>query len=130
MPLPSACAEITALSATGLPSNRFCYEGFLPAKRKVRLDSLQALTQEPRTLIFHESSHRLLESLEDMTIAFGSLRYVVLARELTKTWVTLYGTPVGELLGWVQEDEKRRRSDDGGDPRCKKNVLYRYGLDR
>ncbi|BAE73501.1 Ribosomal RNA small subunit methyltransferase I [Sodalis glossinidius str. 'morsitans'] len=111
VPLPGACAAITALSAAGLPSDRFCYEGFLPAKRKARLDSLQALTQEPRTLIFYESTHRLLESLEDMTIAWGPLRYVVLARELTKTWETLYGAPVGEILAWVQEDEKRRRGE-------------------
>lgn len=62
VPLPGACAAITALSAAGLPSDRFCYEGFLPAKRKARLDSLQGLAQEPRTLIFYESTHRLLES--------------------------------------------------------------------
>ncbi|WP_074011819.1 16S rRNA (cytidine(1402)-2'-O)-methyltransferase [Candidatus Sodalis sp. SoCistrobi] len=111
VPLPGACAAITALSAAGLPSDRFCYEGFLPAKRKGRLDSLQALTQEPRTLIFYESTHRLLESLEDMVTAWGPLRYVVLARELTKTWETLYGAPVAELLAWVQEDEKRRRGE-------------------
>lgn len=111
VPLPGACAAITALSAAGLPSDRFCYEGFLPAKRKARLDSLQALTQEPRTLIFYESTHRLLESLEDMVTAWGPLRYVVLARELTKTWETLYGAPVAELLAWVQEDEKRRRGE-------------------
>ncbi|OZI14452.1 16S rRNA (cytidine(1402)-2'-O)-methyltransferase [Sodalis-like symbiont of Philaenus spumarius] len=111
VPLPGACAAITALSAAGLPSDRFCYEGFLPAKRHARLNSLQALTQEPRTLIFYESTHRLLESLEDMTTAFGTLRYVVMARELTKTWETLYGAAVAELLAWVQEDEKRHRGE-------------------
>ncbi|RLR18116.1 16S rRNA (cytidine(1402)-2'-O)-methyltransferase [Sodalis-like symbiont of Bactericera trigonica] len=111
VPLPGSCAAITALSAAGLPSDRFCYEGFLPGKRKARLDSLQALTQEPRTLIFYESTYRLLESMEDMTTAWGPLRYVVLARELTKTWETLYGAPVGELLAWVKEDEKRRRGE-------------------
>lgn len=111
VPLPGACAAITALSAAGLPSDRFCYEGFLPAMRKARLDSLQALAQEPRTLIFYESTHRLLESLEDMATAWGPLRYVVLARELTKTWETIYGAPVGELLTWVQEDEMRSRGE-------------------
>ncbi|CUX96777.1 16S rRNA (cytidine(1402)-2'-O)-methyltransferase [Candidatus Doolittlea endobia] len=111
VPLPGACAAITALSASGLPSDRFCYEGFLPAKRKARLDSLQALKKEPRTLIFYESTHRLLKSLEDMMNAFGPLRYVVLARELTKTWETLYGTTLAKLLAWVQEDEKRRRGE-------------------
>ncbi|AHF72928.1 rRNA small subunit methyltransferase I [Candidatus Sodalis pierantonius str. SOPE] len=111
VPLPGACAAITALSAAGLPSDRFCYEGFLPAKRKARLDSLQGLAQEPRTLIFYESTHRLLESLEDMATAWGPLRYVVLARELTKTWESLHGGPVGELLAWVREDDMRRRGE-------------------
>ncbi|HGJ5891326.1 MAG TPA: 16S rRNA (cytidine(1402)-2'-O)-methyltransferase [Arsenophonus apicola] len=111
VPLPGACAAITALSAAGLPSDRFCYEGFLPARRKARLDALQALAQEPRTLIFYESTHRLLESLEDMATVWGLLRYVVLARELTKTWETIYGAPVGEFLAWVHEDDMRRRGE-------------------
>ncbi|XBS69362.1 16S rRNA (cytidine(1402)-2'-O)-methyltransferase [Acerihabitans sp. KWT182] len=111
VPLPGPCAAITALSAAGLPSDRFCYEGFLPAKRKGRLDSLQALEQESRTLIFYESPHRLLESLEDMATAWGPLRYVVLARELTKTWENIHGAPVGELLDWVREDENRSRGE-------------------
>lgn len=111
VPLPGACAAITALSAAGLPSNRFCYEGFLPGKRKARLDVLQTLAQEPRTLIFYESTHRLLENLKDMVTAWGPLRYVVLARELTKIWETIYGAPVGELLAWVHEDDMRRRGE-------------------
>lgn len=111
VPLPGACAAITALSAAGLPSDRFCYEGFLPAKRKARLDSLQGLAQEPRTLIFYESTHRLLESLEDMATALGPLCYVVLARELTKTWESIHGAPVAELLAWVREDDMRRRGE-------------------
>ncbi|WMQ74585.1 MAG: Ribosomal RNA small subunit methyltransferase I [Sodalis sp.] len=111
VPLPGACAAITALSAAGLPSDRFCYEGFLPAKRKARLDSLQGLALEPRTLIFYESTHRLLESLEDMVTAWGPLRYMVLARELTKTRESLHGAPVGELLAWVREDDMRRRGE-------------------
>lgn len=66
IPLPGPCAAITALSAAGLPSDRFCYEGFLPAKSKGRKDVLRALEQETRTLIFYESTHRLLDSLQDM----------------------------------------------------------------
>ncbi|MER2472705.1 16S rRNA (cytidine(1402)-2'-O)-methyltransferase [Photorhabdus laumondii] len=110
-PLPGPCAAITALSAAGLPSDRFCYEGFLPAKRKSRTDTLRALQQEPRTLIFYESTHRLIESLEDMVEVWGTERYVVLARELTKTWESIHGMPVGELLAWVKEDETRRRGE-------------------
>ncbi|EKN6135264.1 16S rRNA (cytidine(1402)-2'-O)-methyltransferase [Yersinia enterocolitica] len=111
MPLPGACAAITALSAAGLASDRFCYEGFLPAKTKGRKDTLQALIEEPRTLIFYESTHRLLESLQDMVTVLGPQRYVVLARELTKTWESIHGAPVGELLAWVQEEETRRRGE-------------------
>lgn len=111
VPLPGACAAITALSAAGLPSDRFCYEGFLPAKSKGRCDTLRALEQESRTLIFYESTHRLLESLQDMVTVWGEARYVVLAREITKTWESIYGAPAGELLAWVQEDENRRKGE-------------------
>ncbi len=86
VPLPGPCAAIAALSAAGLPSDRFCYEGFLPAKSKGRRDALKAIETEPRTLIFYESTHRLLDSLEDIVAVLGESRYVVLARELTKTW--------------------------------------------
>ena len=94
VPLPGPCAAIAALSAAGLPSDRFCYEGFLPAKSKGRRDAMKAIEAEPRTLIFYESTHRL-----------------VLARELTKTWETIHGAPVGELLAWVKEDENRRKGE-------------------
>jgi len=111
VPLPGACAAIAALSAAGLASDRFCYEGFLPAKTKARKDTLQALIEEPRTLIFYESTHRLIDSLSDMVAVLGADRYVVLARELTKTWESIQGAPVGELLAWVLEDENRRKGE-------------------
>lgn len=111
VPLPGPCAAITALSAAGLPTNRFCYEGFLPAKTKARCDTLRSLCQEPRTLIFYESTHRLLESLQDMVSELGAERYVVLAREITKTWESIYGAPVAELLEWVSADENRRKGE-------------------
>ncbi|EPF6561927.1 MULTISPECIES: 16S rRNA (cytidine(1402)-2'-O)-methyltransferase [Serratia] len=111
VPLPGACAATTALCAAGVASDRFCYEGFLPAKTKGRKDTLMVLAEEPRTLIFYESTHRLLESLQDMVTVWGPQRYVVLARELTKTWESIHGAPVGELLAWVQEDEVRRRGE-------------------
>ncbi|MCP2231781.1 16S rRNA (cytidine(1402)-2'-O)-methyltransferase [Erwinia aphidicola] len=111
VPLPGACAAIAALSAAGLPSDRFCYEGFLPAKSKGRCDTLRALELEPRTIIFYESTHRLLDSLQDMVTVLGPERYVVLAREITKTWESIHGAPVGELLAWVQEEENRRKGE-------------------
>jgi 16S rRNA (cytidine1402-2'-O)-methyltransferase len=111
VPLPGACAAIAALSAAGLPSDKFCYEGFLPAKTKSRKDALQALIEEPRTLIFYESTHRLLDSLQDMVEVWGPDRYVVLAREITKTWENIRGDAVGVLLDWVKEDETRKRGE-------------------
>ncbi|WP_350238380.1 16S rRNA (cytidine(1402)-2'-O)-methyltransferase [Pectobacterium colocasium] len=111
VPLPGACAAITALSASGLASDRFCYEGFLPAKTKGRKDKLRELGEESRTLIFYESTHRLLDSLQDISEVLGAERYVVLAREITKTWESIHGAPVGELLDWVKEDENRRKGE-------------------
>ncbi|MGK2959757.1 MAG: 16S rRNA (cytidine(1402)-2'-O)-methyltransferase [Candidatus Malihini olakiniferum] len=111
VPLPGPCAAITALSAAGIALYRFCYEGFLPAKTKARQDRLLQLSKETRTLIFYESTHRLIDSLADFAMILGELRYVVLARELTKTWESIQGAPVGELLAWVKEDENRRKGE-------------------
>src|SRR5476649_1133828 len=74
VPVPGACAAIAALSAAGLPSDRFVFEGFLPAKSGARRARLHALCTETRTLIFYESSHRVVESLTDMRQVFGSIR--------------------------------------------------------
>lgn len=111
IPVPGACAAIAALSAAGLPSDRFCYEGFLPAKKTGRCQTLSALSHETRTLIFYESTHRLQESLSDIADVLGEDRFVVLARELTKTWETIVGMPVGQLLAWVNEDENRKKGE-------------------
>lgn len=89
VPVPGACALIAALSAAGLPSDRFIFEGFLPAKAVGRRARLQALKEEPRTLIFYEAPHRILECLQDMELVFGGERLALLARELTKTFETL-----------------------------------------
>ncbi|MFS1537454.1 MAG: 16S rRNA (cytidine(1402)-2'-O)-methyltransferase [Candidatus Phlomobacter fragariae] len=111
VPLPGPCAAITALSAAGIASDRFCYEGFLPAKRKNRQGVLQGLTDDSRTLIFYESPHRLLDTLADMIAILGAERYVILARELTKIWESIHGLPVGKLLDWVKVDENRYRGE-------------------
>ncbi|MNC08835.1 Ribosomal RNA small subunit methyltransferase I [compost metagenome] len=83
----------------------------MPAKSKGRRDALKAIEQEPRTLIFYESTHRLLDSLDDICAVLGESRYVVLARELTKTWESIHGAPIGELAAWVKEDENRRKGE-------------------
>ncbi len=110
-PIPGACAAITALSASGIASDRFCFEGFLPAKSKARRDKLMEISQDPRTLIFYESTHRILESLADIETVLGEDRYVVLARELTKTWETIHGDKVGLLRQWLAEDANRTKGE-------------------
>ncbi|MDO6706436.1 16S rRNA (cytidine(1402)-2'-O)-methyltransferase [Photobacterium sp. 1_MG-2023] len=111
VPLPGACAVITALSASGLPSDRFSFEGFLPAKSKGRQDTFRNLMEDPRTLIFYESPHRILDSLADMLAVLGPDRDVVLARELTKTFETIHGASLGDLLPWLNEDSNRIRGE-------------------
>jgi 16S rRNA (cytidine1402-2'-O)-methyltransferase len=111
VPLPGACALIAALSAAGLPSDRFIFEGFLPAKQAARRARLELLREEPRTVIFYEAPHRILESLEDLEAVFGPERPAVLARELTKTFETLQGLPLGELRSWVAADSNQQRGE-------------------
>ncbi len=83
-PLPGACAAIAALSVAGLPSDRFCFEGFLPSKQKARRSALAAVANETRTLVYYESVHRIDETLDDMASAFGAERDAFVGRELTK----------------------------------------------
>jgi 16S rRNA (cytidine1402-2'-O)-methyltransferase len=111
VPIPGASALICALSASGLPTDRFVFEGFLPAKAVSRRARLEALRSETRTLIFYESSHRLVECLHDMQVVFGVDRYVVLARELTKQFETLHGDGVRSLLHWVQDDPNQQKGE-------------------
>lgn len=111
VPLPGACAVITALSASGLPSDRFSFEGFLPAKSKGRKDKFLEIAKAARTCIFYESPHRIMDSLADMLDILGPEREVVLARELTKTFETIQGMPLGELIDWINEDDNRKRGE-------------------
>lgn len=111
VPLPGACAAITALCASGIASDRFCFEGFLPAKSKARKDKLESLLEEERTLIFYESTHRILETLADMQEVLGEDRYVVLAREITKTWETIVGDRLSALRKWLSEDANRTKGE-------------------
>ena len=111
VPVPGACALIAGLSAAGLPSDRFVFEGFLPAKTAGRKARLEALREEPRTLIFYEAPHRILECIQDMAEVFGEARQAVLARELTKTFETLKGLPLGELRDWVAADANQQRGE-------------------
>lgn len=111
VPVPGACALIAALSAAGLPSDRFVFEGFLPAKSVGRRTRLEAVREEPRTLIFYEAPHRILECLQDMRDVFGGERQALLARELTKTFETLQGLPLDQLCEWVAADANQQRGE-------------------
>lgn len=110
-PVPGACAAVAALSVAGLPSDRFCFEGFLPAKAGARRDRLQALMSEPRTLVFYESGHRIAESLEDFVTLFGANREAVLARELTKLFETVLGDTLGGIAARVAVDDNQRKGE-------------------
>jgi 16S rRNA (cytidine1402-2'-O)-methyltransferase len=111
VPIPGVCALTTALSAAGLPSDRFIFEGFPVAKRAGRQKHFQSLMQETRTLIFYESPHRILDSIDDMVDVFGAQREAVVCRELTKTFETLHSAALGELQTWIREDPNRQRGE-------------------
>ncbi|MBI3546367.1 MAG: 16S rRNA (cytidine(1402)-2'-O)-methyltransferase [Gammaproteobacteria bacterium] len=108
IPVPGACAAIAALSAAGLPSDRFVFEGFPPAKSAARRAVFEKLNEETRTLIFYESPHRILESLQDMLEIFGSEREAVIARELTKQFETVQGGALQKLCAWVNADKDQQ----------------------
>jgi len=111
VPVPGACAMVAALSAAGLPSDRFAFEGFLPAKEVARRAQLQALENDPRTLVFYEAPHRILETLQDMLVIFGAEREVVVAREITKAFETIKGGKLAEIAAWVAADSNQQRGE-------------------
>ena len=111
VPVPGASAVIAALSAAGLPSDRFIFEGFLSAKQQGRIKQLQLLAEETRTVIFYEAPHRLLACLRDMADVFGPNRQVVMARELTKTFETIKRAAVAELADWVEQDHHQQKGE-------------------
>jgi 16S rRNA (cytidine1402-2'-O)-methyltransferase len=111
VPIPGPSAVVAALSASGLPTDRFRFEGFLPAKPGARQARLQELSTESITLVFYEAPHRLQVSLESMRDAFGPERPVVLARELTKTFETILRGSLDELIERVREDSNQSRGE-------------------
>jgi 16S rRNA (cytidine1402-2'-O)-methyltransferase len=101
--VPGPSAVVTALAVSGLPTDRFCFEGFLPRKGGERRAALAALAAEPRTMVFYESPHRLAEALADAAGAFGADRPAAVCRELTKTHEEVRRGPLGELAAWAAE---------------------------
>ncbi|MFP5439868.1 MAG: 16S rRNA (cytidine(1402)-2'-O)-methyltransferase [Gammaproteobacteria bacterium] len=110
-PVPGACAAIAALSAAGLPSDRFFFEGFLPATAAARRARLAALQSLVPTLVFYEAPHRLLATLADMVEVLGAARPATLARELTKTYETVRRATLAELHDFVAADADQQRGE-------------------
>lgn len=111
VPIPGPSALIAALSVAGLPTDRFVFEGFLPAKTTARRVHLQTLANETRTLVFYEASHRIQECLHDLVECFGVERAAVIARELTKTFEQVQAGTLAELNTWLAEDANRQRGE-------------------
>ncbi|MDM9582540.1 MULTISPECIES: 16S rRNA (cytidine(1402)-2'-O)-methyltransferase [unclassified Nostoc] len=105
VPIPGASAAITALSAAGLPTDRFVFEGFLPAKTQQRQEHLESLQTESRTLIFYESPHRLRDTLQDLAEIWGSDRQIVLGRELTKLYEEFWRGTIAEAIAYYSQRE-------------------------
>ena len=110
-PIPGACAAVAALSATGLPTDRFLFEGFLPAKRGARENRLRALRTESATLIFYEAPHRIVDTLEALVEVFGPVREAALAREVTKLYETIRRLPLSALAQFVREDNNQQKGE-------------------
>lgn len=111
VPIPGPCALVAALSVSGLPTDRFVFEGFLPAKSSGRRARFEALQFEQRTLIFYESPHRILSCLDDLLQVMGASRDVVIARELTKTFETVHAGTVEAVRDWVKADNNQQRGE-------------------
>jgi len=110
-PVPGSSALIAALSVSGLPTDRFRFEGFLPRTQATRISKLEALKKESATLVFYESSHRIAHSLEALVQVFGGERSACVARELTKQYEDVFHGSLDELGKRVQEDENRQKGE-------------------
>lgn len=111
VPIPGPCALVAAICASGLPSDRFTFEGFPPAKSSARIKVFQGLVEEPRTLVFYESPHRITQTLEDMVNVFGENREIVMARELTKTYETFLTGTLAAVQQQVISDTNQQKGE-------------------
>ncbi len=111
IPIPGASALITALSVAGLATDKFMFEGFLPRKTEARLKYLKTLVYQQRTLVFYESCHRIIATIDDMQQIFGQQRQAVILRELTKTFETIYANSLENILLWLQQDTNQQKGE-------------------
>ncbi|RDH81341.1 MAG: 16S rRNA (cytidine(1402)-2'-O)-methyltransferase [endosymbiont of Galathealinum brachiosum] len=110
-PIPGACAAIAALSVSGIATDRFMFAGFPPHKQGARQSFYQEFEHQAATLVFYESSHRIVASVKDMQLVFGAERKVVLAREITKLFETVHSSTLGELPEWLQADNNQQKGE-------------------
>lgn len=110
-PIPGPSALIAALSAAGLATDRFCFEGFVPSRQGQRKSFYAQLAKEVRTMVFYETPHRIVDSLADLCSEFGDERRVVMARELTKTFETIRNDTIKSLLAWVSADTNQQKGE-------------------
>ncbi len=108
VPIPGACAAITALCSSGLPTDRFVFEGFLPAKTVARQGRLSEIKEEPRTVVFYESPHRIKAMLKDLITVLGPARRITMARELTKQYETICQDEAAKLLEWIEKNPEQQ----------------------
>ncbi len=111
VPVPGPSAVISALSASGLPTDSFIFCGFLPVKEKALHDELFKLKDETRTCVYYESPRRILDTVSALVSVLGPNRRLVIGRELTKTFESFYDFPAGEMLNFLQEDANRTRGE-------------------
>ncbi len=111
VPVPGACAFIAALSVSGLPTDRFYFEGFLPAKGAGRRKRIESLAAFSNTWGVYESPHRIMELLDDLVTVLGSERYIALAREITKTFETILAGTVSEVQAILESDSNQQRGE-------------------
>ena len=110
-PIPGPCAAISALSVAGLPTDRFSFEGFLPSKSGARQATLQALADEPRTMVFYDAPRRAIDTVRDIVATLGGERYIVIARELTKTFETVHSDSAENFLAWLEQDTNQLKGE-------------------
>lgn len=111
VPVPGVSAVIAALSASGIVQNGFLFHGFLPASGAARRKALETLKMQTVTLVFYEAPHRIVESIADMANVLGAERRITFAREITKTFETIYSCDLGEAATWLEADANQQRGE-------------------
>ncbi|WP_343192658.1 16S rRNA (cytidine(1402)-2'-O)-methyltransferase [Buchnera aphidicola (Taiwanaphis decaspermi)] len=111
IPIPGACAAISALISSGIKTNKFCYEGFLPKSKSKKNKTLKKLKYETRTIILYESPKRIIKTLEDITKKIGKKRQLVIAREITKKWESIIGSSSENMLKLIKKNKLYQKGE-------------------